>query len=293
MPAEILDGKAIAKQIQAETKQKVADFVAAGGPQPKLAAVLVGEDPASQVYVRNKERACKRVGIASELVRMPADSSTETLLEKVRQLNNDAAVSGILVQLPLPDQIDARLVLDTIDPNKDVDAFHPHNVGLISQGRHRFLPCTPHGIVQMLKRYGIQATGKNVCVIGRSDIVGKPMAMMLSGYGIGLGAEFANATVTLCHSRTADLAATVAQADIVVAAIGRPKFVTADMLKPGAVVVDVGINRTDDGLVGDVDFDAAMEVASYVTPVPGGVGPLTVTMLLENTLAAAVQKNAN
>ena len=293
MPAEILDGKAIAKQIQAETKQKVADFVAAGGPQPKLAAVLVGEDPASQVYVRNKERACKRVGIASELVRMPADSSTETLLEKVRQLNNDAAVSGILVQLPLPDQIDARLVLDTINPNKDVDAFHPHNVGLISQGRHRFLPCTPHGIVQMLKRYGIQATGKNVCVIGRSDIVGKPMAMMLSGYGIGLGAEFANATVTLCHSRTADLAATVAQADIVVAAIGRPKFVTADMLKPGAVVVDVGINRTDDGLVGDVDFDAAMEVASYVTPVPGGVGPLTVTMLLENTLAAAVQKNAN
>ena len=292
MPAEILDGKAIAKQIQAETKQKVADFVAAGGPQPKLAAVLVGEDPASQVYVRNKERACKRVGIASELVRMPADSSTETLLEKVRQLNNDAAVSGILVQLPLPDQIDARLVLDTIDPNKDVDAFHPHNVGLISQGRHRFLPCTPHGIVQMLKRYGIQATGKNVCVIGRSDIVGKPMAMMLSGYGIGLGAEFANATVTLCHSRTADLAATVAQADIVVAAIGRPKFVTADMLKPGAVVVDVGINRTDDGLVGDVDFDAAMEVASYVTPVPGGVGPLTVTMLLENTLAAAVQQNA-
>ena len=292
MPAEILDGKAIAKQIQAETKQKVADFVAAGGPQPKLAAVLVGEDPASQVYVRNKERACKRVGIASELVRMPADSSTETLLKKVRQLNNDAAVSGILVQLPLPDQIDARLVLDTIDPNKDVDAFHPHNVGLISQGRHRFLPCTPHGIVQMLKRYGIQATGKNVCVIGRSDIVGKPMAMMLSGYGIGLGAEFANATVTLCHSRTADLAATVAQADIVVAAIGRPKFVTADMLKPGAVVVDVGINRTDDGLVGDVDFDAAMEVASYVTPVPGGVGPLTVTMLLENTLAAAVQQNA-
>ena len=292
MPAEILDGKAIAKQIQAETKQKVADFVAAGGPQPKLAAVLVGEDPASQVYVRNKERACKRAGIASELVRMPGEISTEELLEKVRQLNADATVSGILVQLPLPEQIDARLVLDAIDPNKDVDAFHPQNVGLISQGRHRFLPCTPHGIVQMLKRYGIETTGKNVCVIGRSDIVGKPMAMMLSGYGVGLGAEFANATVTLCHSRTADLAGTVGQADIVVAAIGRPKYVTADMLKPGAVVVDVGINRTDDGLVGDVDFDAAMEVASYVTPVPGGVGPLTVTMLLENTLAAAVQQNA-
>ena len=293
MPAEILDGKAIAKQIQAETKQKVADFVAGGGPQPKLAAVLVGEDPASQVYVRNKERACKRAGIASELVRLPAEITTEQLLEKVKQLNADAAVSGILVQLPLPDQIDSRLVLDTIDPDKDVDAFHPHNVGLISQGRHRFLPCTPHGIVQMLKRYGIETTGKTVCVIGRSDIVGKPMAMMLSGYGIGLGSEFANATVTLCHSRTADLAATVAQADIVVAAIGRPKFVTAQMLKPGAVVVDVGINRTDDGLVGDVDFDAAMEVASYVTPVPGGVGPLTVTMLLENTLAAAVQQNTD
>ena len=292
MPAEILDGKAIAKQIQAETKQKVADFVASGGLQPKLAAVLVGEDPASQVYVRNKERACKRAGIASELVRMPAETTTEQLLEKVNQLNADAAISGILVQLPLPEQIDSRLVLDTVDPNKDVDAFHPHNVGLISQGRHRFLPCTPHGIVQMLKRYKIETTGKNVCVIGRSDIVGKPMAMMLSGYGIGLGSEFANATVTLCHSRTADLAAVVAQADIVIAAIGRPKFVTAAMLKPGAVVVDVGINRTDDGLVGDVDFEAAMEVASYVTPVPGGVGPLTVTMLLENTLAAAMQQHA-
>ena len=292
MPAEILDGKAIAKQIQAETKQKVADFIASGGPQPKLAAVLVGEDPASQVYVRNKERACKRAGIASELVRMPAEITTEQLLEKVNELNADAAISGILVQLPLPDQIDAQAGFGYVDPNKDVDAFHPHNVGLISQGRHRFLPCTPHGIVQMLKRYQIETTGKNVCVIGRSDIVGKPMAMMLSGYGIGLGSEFANATVTLCHSRTADLAATVAQADIVIAAIGRPKFVTAAMLKPGAVVVDVGINRTDDGLVGDVDFEAAMEVASYVTPVPGGVGPLTVTMLLENTLAAAMQQHA-
>jgi methylenetetrahydrofolate dehydrogenase (NADP+)/methenyltetrahydrofolate cyclohydrolase len=290
MPAEILDGKAIAKQIQAETKQKVADFVAAGNPQPTLAAVLVGEDPASQVYVRNKERACARAGIASQLIRLPAETNTDQLLAKVNELNNDAAISGILVQLPLPDQIDSRLVLDTIDPNKDVDAFHPHNVGLISQGRHRFLPCTPHGIVQMLKRYDIKTTGKTVCVIGRSDIVGKPMAMMLSSSNMGLGSDFANATVTLCHSRTADLANTVAQADIVVAAIGKAKFVTADMIKPGAVVVDVGINRTDDGLVGDVDFDAAMEVASHVTPVPGGVGPLTVTMLLENTLAAAQQQ---
>ncbi|MCL4135004.1 UNVERIFIED_CONTAM: hypothetical protein GTU68_016549 [Idotea baltica] len=282
MSAEILDGKAIAKQIQTETKQKVADFVAAGNPQPTLAAVLVGEDPASQVYVRNKERACARAGIASQLIRLPAETTTDQLLAKVNELNMDTAISGILVQLPLPDQIDSRLVLDTIDPNKDVDAFHPHNVGLISQGRHRFLPCTPHGIVQMLKRYDIKTTGKTVCVIGRSDIVGKPMAMMLSSSDMGLGSDFANATVTLCHSRTAELANTVAQADIVV----------ADMIKPGAVVVDVGINRTDDGLVGDVDFESAMGVASYVTPVPGGVGPLTVTMLLENTLAAAQQQIA-
>jgi len=290
MSAEILDGKAIAKQIQAETKQKVADFVSAGNPQPTLAAVLVGEDPASQVYVRNKERACARAGIASQLIRLPAETTTDQLLTKVNELNADTAISGILVQLPLPDQIDSRLVLDTIDPNKDVDAFHPHNVGLISQGRHRFLPCTPHGIVQMLKRYDIKTTGKTVCVIGRSDIVGKPMAMMLSSSNMGLGSDFANATVTLCHSRTADLTNTVAQADIVVAAIGKAKFVTSDMIKPGAVVVDVGINRTDDGLVGDVDFDGVMEIASYVTPVPGGVGPLTVTMLLENTLAAAQQQ---
>lgn len=290
MPAEILDGKSIAKQIQLETKQKVADFVAAGHSAPTLAAVLVGEDPASQVYVRNKERACGRAGIDSQLIRLPADATTDQLLAKVEQLNGDSTISGILVQLPLPEQIDARRVLDAIDPAKDVDAFHPHNVGLISQGRHRFLPCTPHGIVQMLKRYKIQTTGKTVCVIGRSDIVGKPMAMMLSGHGIGLGSEFANATVTLCHSRTTDLKATVAQADVVIAAIGKPKFVTADMVKPGAVVVDVGINRTDEGLVGDVDFEAVATNASFITPVPGGVGPLTVTMLLENTLEAARQQ---
>jgi methylenetetrahydrofolate dehydrogenase (NADP+)/methenyltetrahydrofolate cyclohydrolase len=290
MPAEILDGKSIAKQIQSETKQKVADFVSGGNSAPTLAAVLVGEDPASQVYVRNKERACGRAGIDSQLIRMPAEISTDQLLAKVAELNNDSTINGILVQLPLPDQIDARRVLDAIDPAKDVDAFHPHNVGLISQGRHRFLPCTPHGIVQMLKRYNITTSGKTVCVIGRSDIVGKPMAMMLSGHGMGLGSDFANAPVTLCHSRTADLKATVAQADVVIAAIGKPKFVTADMIKPGAVVVDVGINRTDDGLVGDVDFDSVKTSASYVTPVPGGVGPLTVTMLLENTLEAARQQ---
>lgn len=287
MPATILDGKAISKQIQAETKEKVAAFVDSGKPQPKLAAVLVGEDPASQVYVRNKERACRRAGIDSELVRMPSESTTQDLLDTVNRLNEDAGVNGILVQLPLPSQIDSRLVLDAVSPAKDVDAFHPSNVGLISQGRHRFLPCTPHGIVQMLKRYGIETTGKMVCVIGRSDIVGKPMAMMLAGRDCGLGSEMANATVTLCHSRTQDLASISRQADILVAAIGKPKFVTAEMIKPGAVVVDVGINRTEEGLVGDVDFDAAMDVAGHLTPVPGGVGPLTVTMLLENTLMAA------
>ena len=287
MPAEILDGKGISKQIQAETKIKVAEFIAENNPQPILAAVLVGEDPASQVYVRNKERACARVGIGSQLHRMPSDVTTQDVLDKVNQLNQDANISGILVQLPLPDQVNSRAVLDAINPDKDVDAFHPHNVGLISQGRPRYLPCTPHGIVQMLKRYNVPTSGKHVCVIGRSDIVGKPMAMMLAQKDSGLGPDMANATVTLCHSRTANLSEVAASADILIAAIGRPKFVTADMIKPGAAVVDVGINRTDDGLVGDVDYEAALEVAGHVTPVPGGVGPLTVTMLLENTLLAA------
>lgn len=288
MAAEILDGKGISKQIQSETKTKVAEFINQAGHPPVLAAVLVGDDPASHVYVRNKERACKRAGIQSRLFRMPADSTTQQILAQVHELNDNAEVSGILVQLPLPDQCDTRVILDAIRPDKDVDAFHPHNVGLISQGRPEFLPCTPHGIVQMLKRYNLETAGKHVCVIGRSDIVGKPMAMMLAQRDSGLGPEMANATVTLCHSRTANLAEITKQADILIAAIGRANFVTADMIKPGAIVVDVGINRTDEGLVGDVDFDAAMRVASYVTPVPGGVGPLTVTMLLENTLKAAI-----
>ncbi|MFT5301828.1 MAG: methylenetetrahydrofolate dehydrogenase (NADP+)/methenyltetrahydrofolate cyclohydrolase [Mariniblastus sp.] len=287
MAAEILDGKGISKQIQSETKKKVAQFLKQSGVTPVLAAVLVGEDPASQVYVRNKERACARAGIESQLHRMPATSTTAEILDLVSQLNKDASVSGILVQLPLPDQADSRAVLDAIDPLKDVDAFHPLNVGLISQGRPRFLPCTPHGIVQMLKRCGIETTGKHVCVVGRSDIVGKPMAMMLAQRDSALGPEMANATVTLCHSRTPNLAATTSQADILIAAIGRANFITPDMIKPGATVVDVGINRTDDGLVGDVDYAAAAKIAGHLTPVPGGVGPLTVTMLLENTLMAA------
>ena len=287
MPAELLDGKAIAKQIQAETKDSVTEFFAQHQSAPTLAAVLVGDDPASQVYVRNKDRACARVGIESQLHRMPTSTTTDEVIDLVKQLNDDHSVSGILVQLPLPDQVDSQLVLDTVAANKDVDAFHPLNVGLISQGRPQFLPCTPHGIVQLLYRYQLPTSGKQVCVIGRSDIVGKPMASMLVQRDSGLGPEMANATVTICHSRTKNLAELTRQADVLIAAIGRPKFVTADMIKPGAAVVDVGINRTDEGLVGDVDFDQALEVAGYLTPVPGGVGPLTVAMLLQNTLKAA------
>ena len=293
MAASILDGKKISKEIQAEIKIDVAAFVGDSNSAPVLAAVLVGDDPASQVYVRNKERACARVGIESQLHRMPAESTTEDVLAKVNSLNADPAVNGILVQLPLPNGVDEQKVLDAVHPDKDVDAFHPTNVGLISQGRPRYLPCTPHGIVQMLARYDVHTTGTNVCVIGRSDIVGKPMALMLAQKNSGLGPEMANATVTLCHSRTKNLAEIAASADILIAAIGKPNFVTPDMVKPGAVVVDVGINRTDDGLVGDVDFEAVSEVASQITPVPGGVGPLTVTMLLANTLAAAKYQSQN
>ncbi len=292
MPAEILDGKKTAREIQAEIKQRVQAFSENNDP-PVLAAVLVGEDPASQVYVRNKERACKRVGIGSQLHVMSAESSTDDLLAKVRSLNEDSSVSGILVQLPLPPGIDTQLVLDSVHPSKDVDAFHPHNVGLISQGRPQFLPCTPHGILQLLKRYDVSLTGKHVVVVGRSDIVGKPMGMMMVNKDIGLGPSVGSATVTTCHSRTQDLASFTRNADVLIAAIGKPNFVTGDMIKPGAVVVDVGINRTDDGLVGDVDFESAAQVASLITPVPGGVGPLTVTMLLDNTLKAAKIQASN
>lgn len=287
MTAEIIDGKTLSRTIQAEIRDEVARFTADGGAPPKLVAILVGEDPASQVYVRNKERACERVGIASELKRLPATTTTSELLGLIADLNADPEVSGILVQLPLPPEIDSVRVLDAVDPGKDVDAFHPLNVGLISQGRPQFLPCTPHGVLQMLARYDVPTAGKKVVVIGRSDIVGKPMTLMLANKDIGLGPDFANATVTLCHSRTRNLAEEVRQAEIVIAAIGRPKFVTADMIRPGATVIDVGINRTDEGLVGDVDYGPVAEVAAKITPVPGGVGPLTVTMLLQNTLTAA------
>jgi methylenetetrahydrofolate dehydrogenase (NADP+)/methenyltetrahydrofolate cyclohydrolase len=287
MAATILDGKAIANEIREELQREVAAFVGAHGVQPALAAVLVGEDPASEVYVRNKQRACERTGMASHLHRLPADTRQDDLLQLVQDLNRDAAIHGILVQLPLPGHIDETRVLDLIAPAKDVDAFHPENVGLISQGRPRYLPCTPHGILQLLHRSGIAVSGKHAVIVGRSDIVGKPMAMMLASRRSSLGPDNANATVTVCHSRTADLDQITRQADILIAAIGSPKFITAEMVKPGAAVIDVGINRTEEGLVGDVDFDAVREVAGHITPVPGGVGPLTVTMLLYNTLSAA------
>ncbi len=282
MTAEILEGKSLSEQIRAEVAEEAARFQQSSGVTPCLAAVLVGEDPASQVYVRNKEKACAKAGMTSRLHRLPATTSQAELLELVESLNVDRAVHGILVQLPLPGGIDAERILDAVDPLKDVDAFHPENVGRIVQGRPRFLPCTPHGIQQLLVRRGIETAGRRVVVIGRSDIVGKPMAIMLLQKARG-----ADATVTVCHSRTKDLPAVAREADILIAAIGRAKFVTRDMVRPGAVVIDVGINRTEEGLVGDVDFESVKEVAGAITPVPGGVGLLTIAMLLHNTLMAA------
>ena len=282
MTAAILDGKALSEQMRAEIALEAAALTAQTGVTPCLAAVLVGDNSASQVYVRNKQKACEKAGIISRLHRLPAETTTEELLALVDRLNRDPAVHGILVQLPLPKQIHETRVLEAVDPLKDVDAFHPENVGRIVQGRPRFLPCTPHGIQQLLLRRNIKIAGANVVVVGRSDIVGKPMAIMLMQRGEG-----GDATVTVCHSRTRDLPAVTRSADILIVAIGKAKFLTADMVKPGAVVIDVGINRTDAGLVGDVDFEAVRQVAGQITPVPGGVGPLTITMLLRNTLTAA------
>ena len=287
MPAQLLDGKAIALQIREEIAQQTTQFRQTHDLAPCLAAVLVGEDPASAVYVRNKQKACQKAGVESQLHHLPKEASESELLALLERLNDDPAVHGILVQLPLPSQIDSQRVLDAVDPRKDVDAFHPHNVGLISQGRPRYLPCTPHGVQQLLHRCGIETAGKHAVVVGRSDIVGKPLAMLLGQRDSAMGPSAANATVTLCHSRTPNLTEITRQADILIAAIGRPQFVTAEMVQPGAAVIDVGINRTEQGLVGDVDFDAVREVAGFLTPVPGGVGPLTVAMLLYNTLTAA------
>ncbi|MBL8826163.1 MAG: bifunctional methylenetetrahydrofolate dehydrogenase/methenyltetrahydrofolate cyclohydrolase FolD [Planctomycetaceae bacterium] len=282
MTATLLDGKALAKELQAELAGEVRKFTTQSGVTPTLAAVLVGNNPASEAYVKNKRLACERVGMASQLHRLAESVSEVELLELVAQLNRDPAVHGILVQLPLPKQINGERVLDAVTPLKDVDAFHPENVGLLMQGRPRYLPCTPSGVVQILSRGGIEIPGRHVVILGRSDIVGKPMAMMLVQRG-----PLADATVTVCHSRTKELSTITKQADILIVAIGQPRFVTAEMVKPGATVIDVGINRVDDKLVGDVDFDGVKEVAGKLTPVPGGVGPLTVTMLMFNTLTAA------
>ena len=282
MTAAILDGKALAEEIRNETAQQVSEFISSKGVVPCLAAALVGENPASEVYVRNKRKACEKAGIESQLHRLSPQATEAELLRLVDQLNRDPKVHGILVQLPLPKGIEETRVLHSVSPIKDVDAFHPENVGRIVQGRPRFLPCTPHGIHQLLMRRGIPIAGSHVVVLGRSDIVGKPMAIMLMQRGPG-----GDATVTVCHSRTKNLPQVTRQADILIVAIGRAKFVTAEMVKPGAVVIDVGINRTDAGLVGDVDFEAVRAVAGQITPVPGGVGPLTIAMLLHNTLAAA------
>ncbi len=285
--AKLLDGKAIAKEIRLELAESVVEFIENNGMVPTLAAVLVGEDPASEVYVRNKRRACEQVGIESQLHRLPEGTDQETLLDLIARLNKSHEVHGILVQLPLPEQIHAVRVLDAVSPWKDVDAFHAENVGRIAQGRPRFLPCTPHGIQQMLHRSDLPVSGKHVVVVGRSDIVGKPLAMMLMQRSSPLGPTAANATVTVCHSRTNNLAAVTRQADILVVAVGQPNLITAEMVSPGAVVIDVGMNRLADRLVGDIEFDSVCQVAGHVTPVPGGVGPLTVAMLLRNTLTAA------
>lgn len=282
MTARILNGQELAQKIQAEIRDDVIEFIENNSVTPCLAAVLVGEDPASEIYVRNKRRACEATGIDSQLVRLPDTATTDDLLEVVKKLNKDEKVHGILVQLPLPKQIVESRVLQAVNPRKDVDVFHPENVGRLMQGRPRFLPCTPQAVQDLLVRSGIDTRGKHVVVVGRSDIVGKPLAVMLMQRGPG-----ADATVTVCHSQTRNLAEITRQADILVAAIGKPKFITADMVRPGAVVIDVGINRIESGLVGDVDFEAVKEIASAITPVPRGVGPLTVTMLLKNTLAAA------
>ena len=285
MTAKILDGNALAQKLRAGFRQE-ADQLAAQGIRPGLAVILVGEDPASQVYVRNKVNACAQAGFHSEKHSYPADVEAATVFAKIAELNADPAIHGILVQLPLPKHFDAEAILEAIAPEKDVDGFRAENVGALMQGKPCFIPCTPYGAMKFFEDAGITLRGKEAVIVGRSNIVGKPMAMLLMHAG---------ATVTICHSQTQDLKAHCRRADILVAAIGKPKMITGDMVKPGAVIIDVGINRLQDGpdagkLCGDVDFDSAKEVASYITPVPGGVGPMTITMLLANTLESAQRK---
>ena len=266
--AKLIDGKLISAQIRAELKEETKAFIAATGVTPKLTVILVGEDPASQIYVRNKGIGCEQVGIHSVTIRMPETTTQEELESQIRALNADETIHGILVQLPLPKHLDEAAALAVIVPEKDVDGFHIQNAA-----------CTPKGALEMIRRTGVNLSGKEAVVVGRSNIVGKPMAMLLLQQ---------NCTVTMCHSRTADLAAHTRNADVLVAAVGKAKFITADMVKPGAIVIDVGINRNAEGkVVGDVDFDTVKEVAGFITPVPGGVGRMTITMLLENTVEAA------
>ena len=278
MTAKLIDGNALSKQLRGGVAQRAAALTARG-TQPGLAVLLVGENPASQVYVRNKIKACQDNGIYSLHEQLPADLSEAALLARIGELNRDPAIHGILVQLPLPAQIDSHKVIEAIDPEKDVDGFHVANSGALMTGQPRFRPCTPYGVMKMFESEGIPLSGANAVVIGRSNIVGKPMALLLLEAG---------ATVTICHSKTRDLAAHTRAADIVVVATGRRNMLTAEMVKPGAAVIDVGMNRDDAGkLCGDVDFAAVKEVAGFITPVPGGVGPMTITMLLVNTLEAA------
>ncbi|NMA60347.1 MAG: bifunctional methylenetetrahydrofolate dehydrogenase/methenyltetrahydrofolate cyclohydrolase FolD [Firmicutes bacterium] len=277
MTAKIIDGKAIAKEIRGDLAKQVAELTKEGR-QPGLAVVLVGDDPASAVYVRSKKRACEEVGINSLVHRLPQETTQKELLALIEELNQDPKIHGILVQLPLPDGLDEEIVINAISPKKDVDGFHPINVGNLHIGQEGFVPCTPAGVVELVKRTGVSIAGKNVVVLGRSNIVGKPVASLFLRE---------NATVTICHSRTKDVAAECRRADILIAAVGRPKLVQQDWVKPGAVVIDVGINRVDGEIVGDVDFEQVKKVAEAITPVPGGVGPMTIAMLLKATVEAA------
>lgn len=278
MSAVLIDGKAIAAQIRSDLAKQIGE-IKATGLVPGLAVVMVGDDPASSVYVNMKKRTCEALGIYSQQHVLPTSTSQDELLDLVRGLNADPDIHGILVQLPLPDHIDEQAVIAEISPKKDVDGFHPVSLGSLVAGTNGFVPCTPAGVIRLIKSTGIEIQGKECVVVGRSIIVGKPTALLLLQE---------NGTVTVCHSRTSDLAAKCRQADILVAAVGKPALIKGDMVKPGAVVVDVGINRVDGRLVGDVEFDTVREVAGYITPVPGGVGPMTIAMLMHNTVQAAL-----
>ena len=280
--AMIIDGKAVSAATREAIKNEVAELKEKG-VTPGLAVIIVGDDPASRVYVNNKKKACAELGMLSEEYALPAETTNEELLSLINELNGRKDINGILCQLPLPRHLDEKAVINAIAPEKDVDAFHPVNVGGIMTGDYSFLPCTPAGVMQMLKHYDIQTAGKHCVVIGRSNIVGKPMAMLML---------HANATVTICHSRTVNLAEECKRADILIAAVGKPKFVTPDMVKEGAVVIDVGMDRDENGkLCGDVDFDAVEPICGAISPVPGGVGPMTISMLMRNTLTAAKLQN--